>query len=106
MQEASRLWLHCPSNSRVSGFGTVAELHLLHVLVPLGLGDEALQLISGQVGGAAFTEEQRQTALFVVEEAERQKRELPLNPDISPNSEISEHPASTQGIYIQSYEYK
>lgn len=100
MQEAARLWLHCPSNSRVSGFGTVAELYLLHVLVPLGHRDEALQLITGEVGSAAFTEEQRQTALEVVEEAERQNQEPQLNPDISLNSEITEQPASTQGIYI------
>ncbi|TNN63172.1 Peroxisome assembly protein 26 [Liparis tanakae] len=49
MQEAARVWLHCPSNSRAAGFRTVAELYLLHVLVPLGHRDEAVDLIAGSV---------------------------------------------------------
>lgn len=115
MQEAARVWLRCPSNSRVTGFGTVAELYLLHVLVPLGHRDEALELIVGEVGSGAFTEDQRQTALDVVEEKERQNQELPLNPRISPNSETTAHTASTQGLitnfspynkhYTESYKY-
>lgn len=100
MQEAARVWLHCPSNSRVTGFGTVAELYLLHVLVPLGHRDEALELIVGEVGSSAFTEDQRQTALDVLEEKERQNQDLPLNPIISPDSGITAHPVSTQGSLI------
>lgn len=101
MQEVARVWLHCPSNSRVTGFGTVAELYLLHVLVPLGHRDEALELIVGEVGSIAFTEDQRQTALDVVEEKHRQDREAPLNPRISPNSETAAHAVSTQGLTFQ-----
>lgn len=101
MQEAARVWLHCPSNSRVTGFGTVAELYLLHVLLPLGQRDEALELIAGEVGSGAFTEDQRQTALDVVEDKERQNREVPLNPRISPNSETAAHAVSTQGLTFQ-----
>ncbi|XP_069567119.1 peroxisome assembly protein 26 [Brachyistius frenatus] len=100
MQEAAGIWLRCPSNSEASGFGTVAELHLLHVLVPLGHAEEARDLIAGEVGCAAFTEDQRQTALDVVEEKERQSREAPLNPGGSPNSEITAHPVPTQGTVI------
>lgn len=100
MQEAARVWLHCPSNSRVSGFSTVAELYLLHVLVPLGCKDEALELIVGEVGSSAFTEEQRQTALDVVEEQERQNQDPPPNPRNSPNSESNAHTVSTQGAVI------
>ncbi|XP_031169332.1 peroxisome assembly protein 26 isoform X3 [Sander lucioperca] len=100
MQEAARVWLHCLSNSRVTGFRTVAELYLLHVLVPLGHRDEALELIVGEVGSVAFTEDQRQTALDVVEEKERHNQELPLNPGTSSNSEITAHPVSTQGSVI------
>ncbi|XP_068442919.1 peroxisome assembly protein 26 [Clinocottus analis] len=100
MQEAARVWLHCPSNSRATGFRTVAELYLLHVLVPLGHRDEAVELIVGEVGSAAFTEEQRQTALDVVEEREQQDKEPPLNPSISPNSEITAQPVSTRGSVI------
>lgn len=97
MMEATRVWLHCPSNSGAPGFGTVAELYLLHVLVPLGRRDEALELILGEVGSGAFTEDQKQTALQVVEE----NREPPLDPGISPNSEIAADAVSTQGLTFQ-----
>lgn len=98
MKEAARVWLHCPSNSGVTGFRTVAELYLLHVLVPLGRRDEAVELIVGEVGSGAFTEDQRRTALDVVEENERQKREPPLDPRSSPNSEVAADAVSTQGL--------
>lgn len=96
MQDAAHVWLHCPSNSRVTGFRTVAELYLLHVLVPLGHRDEALELIHGEVGSCAFTEDQRQTALDVVEEKERENFEPPVNPEIN-----SETTVSTQGLTFQ-----
>lgn len=104
MQEAARVWLHCPFNSRVTGFGTVAELFLLHVLVPLGHRDEAVELIVGEVGSAAFTEEQRQTALEVVEEKERQSQEPPLNPRMNPNSETTTQTVATQGAVVHKLE--
>lgn len=111
MQEAARVWLHCPSNSSLTGFRTVAELYLLHVLVPLRHRDEALELIFGDVGQAVFTEEQRQTALDVVEEKEGQNGELPLNPGISPDSETTADTGSTQGLtfnrhYTHLYKYE
>ncbi|XP_041820284.1 peroxisome assembly protein 26 [Chelmon rostratus] len=101
MQEAARVWLHCPSNSRATGFGTVAELYLLHVLVPLGHKDEALELIGGEVGSSAFTEDQRQTALDVVEEKELESHP---NPRINPDSETAAHPVSTEGAVIHRLE--
>ncbi|XP_062239109.1 peroxisome assembly protein 26 [Platichthys flesus] len=97
MQEAARVWLHCPSNSKASGFGTVAELHLLHVLVPLGRTDEARELIVGEVGGRAFTEDQRRTALDVVDEREQQNLEPTLNPGGEPNSA---HSVSNKGAVV------
>lgn len=103
MQEAARVWLHCPANSRATGFGTVAELYLLHVLVPLGHTDEAVELIAGEVGSNAFTEDQRQTALDVVEEKQRQNLEHPLNPGNSPNSETT---VSSQGLILQFSSYE
>lgn len=111
MQEAARVWLHCPSNSSLTGFRTVAELYLLHVLVPLRHRDEALELIFGDVGQAVFTEEQRQTALDVVEEKEGQNGEPPLNPGISPDSETTADTGSTQGLtfnrhYTHLYKYE
>ena len=97
MQEAARVWLHCPANSRVTGFRTVAELYLLHVLVPLGHTDEAVELIAGEVGSNAFTEDQKQTALDVVEEKRQQDLEQPLNPGNGPNSETT---VSSQGLIL------
>ncbi|CAB1437142.1 unnamed protein product [Pleuronectes platessa] len=75
----------------------VAELHLLHVLVPLGRTDEARELIVGEVGGRAFTEDQRRTALEVVDEREQQNLEPPLNPGGGPNSA---HSVSNKGAVV------
>lgn len=97
MQEAARAWLHCPFNREVTGFGTVAELYLLHVLVPLGHKDEAVELIVGEVGSRAFTEDQRQTALDVVEEKERQNQAANQDPVPGPNAETTALSASTPG---------
>lgn len=97
MQEAARLWLHSSSNSRSPGFGTVAELYLLHVLVPLGLTEEARELVVGEVGSVAFTEEQRQTALDVVSEKEQQSEEPPQSPGSSSTSAISANTEPPKG---------
>lgn len=97
MQEAARVWLHFPSNSSTTGFGTVAELYLLHVLLPLGRRDEALELIAGEVGNSAFTEDQRQMALDVVEESEQQNREASVNSRTGPDSDTAACTVLTQG---------
>ncbi|XP_053200151.1 peroxisome assembly protein 26 [Scomber japonicus] len=101
LQEASRAWLQCLSNSRAAGFGTVAELYLLHVLVPLGHTEEARELITGEVGSCAFTEDQRQTALDIVDEKEQENQE---NPPCNPDSELVAQIASTQGSVIHKLE--
>ncbi|XP_008313816.1 peroxisome assembly protein 26 [Cynoglossus semilaevis] len=102
IQEAARVWLHRPCNSRVSGFGTVAELYLLHVLVPQGQTEEAREMIVGTVGNSAFTEDQRQMALDVVEEKAQQTREPP--PDVNPNSEMTSHSVSPKGAVVRKLE--
>ncbi|XP_060885679.1 peroxisome assembly protein 26 isoform X1 [Labrus mixtus] len=104
MHAAARVWLHCPANSRVTGFSTVAELYLLYVLVPVGQNDEALELIMGEVGNAAFTEEQRQAALEVLEEKEQQLEEAPLDPRLSPDPEICGTTVSNQGSVVHKLE--
>ncbi|XP_068611483.1 peroxisome assembly protein 26 [Brachionichthys hirsutus] len=104
VQEAAKRWLLCASNSTMTGFGTVAELHLLHILIPLGRTDEARELISGDVGRGAFTEDQRQTALDVVEEKEQENQEQNPNPGISPDSESAAEVISTQGAVIRKLE--
>ncbi|KAL7882942.1 hypothetical protein SRHO_G00006000 [Serrasalmus rhombeus] len=67
VQEVVRTWLHCSSNMSQSGYSSVAELYILHVLLPLGQTTEAIELLEDEVGQAAFNEDQRQTALTVVE---------------------------------------
>ncbi|CAJ1054726.1 peroxisome assembly protein 26-like isoform X2 [Xyrichtys novacula] len=104
MQEAAQVWLHSPSNSRVPGFGTVAELYLLHVLIPLGQKDEALELIVGEVGSIAFTEDQRRAALEVLEEKEKQSEESPPNPRTSPDPETPEVAVSSEGSVLHRFE--
>ncbi|KAJ8392244.1 hypothetical protein AAFF_G00078120 [Aldrovandia affinis] len=71
MQEAGHDWLKCHANGNMTAFGTVAELYLMHILLPLGRLVEARELVLGEVGGVAFTEDQRQTALDIVESQER-----------------------------------
>lgn len=73
MQEAVQTWLHCSSNSSLPGYSSVAELYTLHVLLPLGQTAEAKQLLMGDVGQVAFTEEQRQTALAILKDHDAKK---------------------------------
>lgn len=91
MQETTRAWLGCPSNRSVSGFRTVAELYLLHVLVPLSSRGEAEELILGEIGSSVFTADQRQTALELLE-----GKEQLLNS--SQNSQPTAEAISAQGI--------
>lgn len=78
-----------PLNKEATGFRTIAELYLLYVLVPLGHKDEAVELIVGEVGSFAFTEDQRRTALDVVAEKERQDQEASEEPVATPNNEAT-----------------
>lgn len=96
MEETARAWLCCPSNRSVSGFRTVAELYLLHVLVPLRHREEAEELILGEIGSSVFTEDQRQTALQLLEEKEQQNQQLPLNS--SQNSQTTADAISAKGL--------
>ena len=73
MQEATGAWLLCPAGAAPGPYRTVAELYLLCVLLPLGRTDDARRLVLGEVGGRAFSENQRQLALEVVMEKEAQE---------------------------------
>lgn len=70
VQEAVRTWLHYASNTSLSGYSSVAELYILHVLLPLDQTSEAKELLMDEVGQVAFTEDQRQTALTILENHE------------------------------------
>lgn len=83
VQEAVRAWLHCSSNASLSGYSSVAELYVLHVLLPLGRTAEAKQLLVEDVGRAAFTEDQRQTALNILEDHDA-KTTNPSHPSPEP----------------------
>ncbi|XP_066580745.1 peroxisome assembly protein 26 isoform X3 [Amia ocellicauda] len=62
--EAGGDWLRTSVNQSLPGYGAVAELYLLHILVPLGWLHEA-QVLAGSY--TTFTEEQRQVALEIIE---------------------------------------
>ncbi|KAJ8381960.1 hypothetical protein SKAU_G00027380 [Synaphobranchus kaupii] len=96
MEEVVGAWLKCHANRSMPAFGTVAELYLIHVLLPLGQLVDARELVLGEVGGAAFNEDQRQTALVIVEsqEGHSQGRQSPSAcPPASPmqSTELSTH---------------
>uniref|UniRef100_A0A3B3YVN5 Peroxisome assembly protein 26 n=1 Tax=Poecilia mexicana TaxID=48701 RepID=A0A3B3YVN5_9TELE len=100
MQQATRAWLHNPQNVRAAGFRLVAELYLLHILLPLGQLDEAREFVSGDFGRSTFTEEQRRKALDVVEEKSRQNQEDPINPEETPDPGAGQsQPDSTQRCF-------
>ncbi|KAL1275439.1 hypothetical protein QQF64_035062 [Cirrhinus molitorella] len=67
MKDAVCDWLHCSGNMSQAGFSTVAELYFLHILVPMGLTAEALEMLETDVGRVAFTDEQRQAARSLVD---------------------------------------
>lgn len=90
MQDAARRWLLSPSNRGLSGFGSVAELYLLHILLPLGQKCAALELIHGDVGSSVFTEDQRQAALELLEDKQQPSEEPSPNPHTSPELVPSE----------------
>uniref|UniRef100_A0A3B5MJG6 Peroxisomal biogenesis factor 26 n=1 Tax=Xiphophorus couchianus TaxID=32473 RepID=A0A3B5MJG6_9TELE len=103
MQQATRVWLRNPQNVQAVGFRLVAELYLLHILVPLGHLDEARELVGGDVGRNTFTEEQRRKALDVVEEISRQNQEGLMSPEGTPDSGAGEsQPNSIQRCFAGS----
>ncbi|KAI5611012.1 peroxisome assembly protein 26, partial [Silurus asotus] len=70
VREATRSWLHHSSNRGLPGYSSVAELYVLHVLLPLGQTSEAKELLRDDVGQLAFTKDQRQIALSILEDHE------------------------------------
>lgn len=85
IQEATRTWLFCPATVGLGAYRTVAELYLLCVLLPLGRTDDARQLVLGEVGSRAFSEDQRRLALEVVTEKENESLETPDGSSRSPS---------------------
>ncbi|KAK0134718.1 Peroxisome assembly protein 26 [Merluccius polli] len=85
IQEVARVWLLCPATAGLGSYRTVSELYLLCVLLPLGRTDEARQLVLGEVGSSAFSEDQRQLALEVVTAKETECQDMPFGSRLSPS---------------------
>ncbi|XP_036374037.1 peroxisome assembly protein 26 [Megalops cyprinoides] len=97
MQEVGHDWLKFHASGGVPAFGTVAELYLIHVLLPLGRLAEARELVVGEVGVVAFTEEQRRTALDIVESQES------CRPGQSPSPSPSPLPSPAQSTQLSTH---
>ncbi|XP_050020048.1 peroxisome assembly protein 26 isoform X2 [Alexandromys fortis] len=69
-------WLQDPDNQGLPEYGSLAELHVLRVLLPLGRLSEAEGLA---VGSAAFGEEQREEVLQAIRTARQQSKQEPLS---------------------------
>lgn len=84
MEEVGCDWLKYNSSRSSPAFGTVAELYLIHILLPLCRLAEAQELVLGDVGGVAFNEDQRQTALGIIEKQEAHDQRRQSSPPSSP----------------------
>lgn len=92
MKDVCHTWLHCPDNITLPGYGTVAELYLLHVLIPLGMTAEAQQLVAREVGNVAFTANQRQVALDLIESQRSSQERQTQNPGPEATSQMTTAP--------------
>lgn len=100
VQDTVRTWLRCCSNTSLSGYSSVAELYILHVLLPLGQTAEAKELLTDDVGQVAFTEAQRQTALTVLENHDAKQTNHP-DPSPEPVSVEAEKKIINQGPLVR-----
>uniref|UniRef100_A0A671TBP3 Peroxisomal biogenesis factor 26 n=1 Tax=Sinocyclocheilus anshuiensis TaxID=1608454 RepID=A0A671TBP3_9TELE len=102
MKEAVCDWLQCSGNMSQSGFSTVAELYFLHILVPMGLTAEALEMLETDVCRVAFTEEQRQAAQSLVDiQNEKNATSSTTNPEsvaVAPTTSASKQDKLTQRL--------
>ncbi|XP_076862473.1 peroxisome assembly protein 26 [Brachyhypopomus gauderio] len=100
VQEAVRSWLHCSSNMGQAGFSSVAELYVLHVLLPLGRTAEAVELLEDEVGQVAFTQDQRHTALTIVKSHDAEPEPL-SHPNTHPDPVEAETAPKPQGSLVR-----
>ncbi|XP_068133404.1 peroxisome assembly protein 26 isoform X2 [Hyperolius riggenbachi] len=99
MLDLSRDWLREPRNRLLPGYRKVAELHLRHILLPLGHLAEAEEMARDP---RMFTTQQQEVALGVVaeersrlqqeEEQARAQQEHQAEPDRPPASPMSQGP--------------
>ncbi|XP_036037993.1 peroxisome assembly protein 26 isoform X1 [Onychomys torridus] len=69
-------WLQDPDNQGLPEYGSLAELHLLRVLLPLGRLSEAEGLVEGS---AALSKEQREEVLQAIHTAKQQRTQERLS---------------------------
>uniref|UniRef100_A0A672PYA3 Peroxisome assembly protein 26-like n=1 Tax=Sinocyclocheilus grahami TaxID=75366 RepID=A0A672PYA3_SINGR len=97
VMEAVCDWLQCSGN-----MSTVAELYLLHILVPMGLTAEALEMLETDVCRVAFTEEQRQAARSLVDiQNEKNATSSTTNPEsvaVAPTTNASKQDKLTRRL--------
>uniref|UniRef100_A0A8C6WLJ3 Peroxisome assembly protein 26 n=1 Tax=Neogobius melanostomus TaxID=47308 RepID=A0A8C6WLJ3_9GOBI len=96
--DVANAWLHSLANNRESEYGTVLELYLLYVLIPLEHLEEAQELIQGRVGICTLTEEQRQTALDLINQKLLQNN---LPPNTKNSSATSLQTTNPQGAILK-----
>ncbi|XP_028661446.1 peroxisome assembly protein 26 [Erpetoichthys calabaricus] len=80
--ESGKEWLRSPSNHCCLGFNTVAELFLLHVLIPMGKLKDA-ETLAGN--GVTFNDEQCQVVMEIIKQKREEKNGIP---DPDPASQI------------------
>uniref|UniRef100_A0A8C5JY58 Peroxisomal biogenesis factor 26 n=1 Tax=Jaculus jaculus TaxID=51337 RepID=A0A8C5JY58_JACJA len=71
--DVDRAWLQDPDNQSLPEYGALAELHLRHVLLPLGCLSEAEELA---VGSAGFGEQQRLEVLQAINVTRQQHTQM------------------------------
>lgn len=96
IQETVQVWLKDSKNRTMPAYGTVAELYLFHVLVPLGQFAEAELLVQDPV---SFTEDQRQGALRFISQSKGEQTE-PVLPQKSTDHQemMSDNSRAGQGV--------
>ncbi|CAO2606427.1 Peroxisome assembly protein 26 [Lemmus lemmus] len=84
---AVEAWLQDPDNQGLPEYGSLAELHVLRVLLPLGRSSEAEGLA---LGSAAFGREQREEVLQAIRTARQQPTQEPLSSQeqLKPSQEV------------------
>lgn len=86
VQEVVQTWLNSSSNISHPGYSSVAELYILHILLPLGKTTEAIELLEDEVGQAAFTDDQRQTAFAIINNWDAKKEPSPESVSLGTDS--------------------
>ncbi|XP_043944402.1 peroxisome assembly protein 26 [Protopterus annectens] len=95
IQEAVQLWLKDSKNRTLPAYGAVAELYLLHVLIPLGQFGEAELLVQDPV---SFPEGQQQGALRFISQSRGEQTDSMLHQKSAHHQEMSDNSQAGRGV--------